>query len=348
MKMKWIRRCWGIFCTIGVIYLFISLKKAHTEINDLPVPKISKEEARRLFDNRCEEVDREFRDRPEDFDDYAEKGGCLAAKGRWEESLLYYLEDLERRPHSAYRYLGVSNVYYNLGRYREAIHYVRRGISLDRGNPVSHYSLAFLLEKVTEWDEALVEYQQVLRWVKEHGEGTIYANVYSTDHLKRELLQEAIQRLEKKVKEKISEKKTPRVLDKEDQKDQGEDQATTSQAQYANYCKGIEYQIHTMPRDSRRQLAWAFCRTHASDTAGAEAAFLAALEQDAGNPYLYLFIAGHYRNHGQNHKTVSELRRGLGQNRLNPVIQYLLAQAYENIGRFKEARALYQEVLNPS
>ena len=254
--------------------------------------------------------------------------------------------ELERRPNRPINYYSVPNAYYNLGRHREAIHEARRGLSLDRNNPVSHYHLAFFLEKAGEWSEALSEYRTVLRWVEEHGEGTLYPPIYLTNQLTRERLQAAIQRLEKKgAEEKVPEEKP---LPLPERKGIDRERKATPNEQHADYCQQIERQVQRTPRDPRRQLAWAFCRIHAGDLAGAEVAFLAALEQDAGNPYLYIFLALHYQRQGQHANAVSELRRGLGQRKFghsfNPVIQYLLAQAYEPIGRFKQARMLYEQV----
>ena len=307
---------------------------------------MSQDEARRFIVKRCRELNQELREHPEDFKRYGELGSCLeGVEGRLEDAMGYYLEELERRPYFASSYHLVANSHSKLGQYDMAIHEARRGLSLDRKNPVSHHVLAFLLEKAGEWNEALTEYREVLEWIKEHGEGARYGRFYSTDRYKREDLQLTINRLEKKVVEEVvSEQPPPPQLENEAK---ARMEAGSAKEEYASYCQDMDSQVKMMPKDSRRQLARAFCLIHSGDLAGAESAFLSALEQDAGNPYLYLFIANHYLNQRQPSKAVSELRRGLGQTaRGNPVIQYRLAQAYEDVGRFKEAGILYKQVLS--
>ena len=347
MKKKKVHGWMVVLCILGVGGFFISLWERSDTISIVYASEMSKKEAKRLFHEGCQELDVELQEHPDSFDRYGEIAGCLAGQGQWTEALPYYLEELERRPHVPFSYHVISNAYYNLGRHHKAIHEARRGLSLDRNNPVSHYNLAVLLEEVREWNEALSEYQTVFRWVKEHGEGKVYNESYATAHLTREHLQTAIQRLEKKkTKEKASEEILPPLSEK---KDISEGKEVPPHEQYAHYCQEIKRQVEATPRDPRRQLVWAFCRIHSGDLAGAEAAFLAALEQDAGNPYNYLFLAAHYQHQGKHDKAISELRRGLGQlkffgHSFNPVMQYLLAQAYEAVGRFKEARILYLEV----
>ena len=336
----------SMFCVIAMLGLMGDSYEILAETSKAQVSEMSKEEAERLHEERCRKLDQMLGEHPETFDRYGERGACLATEGRWEEALPYVLEQLERHPDRPGSYYNVSNTYYKLARYSDAIHEARRGLSLDRNNPVSHYLLAFLLEEAGESNEALSEYRTVLRWVEVHGEGTLYRRIYLTHQLTRERLQEAIQRLEKKGAEaKVAEEK-PFPLP--ERKDIDRERKATPHEQHADYCQQIERQVQRTPRDPRRQLAWAFCRIHAGDLAGVEVAFLAALEQDAGNPYNYLFLAAHYQHQGKHDKAISELRRGLGQRKFghsfNPVIQYLLAQAYEPIGRFKQARMLYEQV----
>ena len=345
MKKKKLQGWMVTLCALSVVSLLISLLEGPDTTFSVYASEMSRKEAKRLFHEGCQELDVELQEHPDSFDRYGEIAGCLAGQGQWTEALPYYLEELERRPHVPFSYHVISNAYYNLGRHHKAIHEARRGLSLDRNNPVSHYNLAFLLEEVREWNEALSEYREVFRWVKEHGEGTLYNSGYSTDHLTREKLQAAIQRLkEKGAKEKAPEERPLPLPERKI----SEEKAIPHE-QYAHYCQEIKRQVEARPRDPRRQLAWAFCRIHAGDLAGAEVAFLRALEQDASNPYNYLFLAAHYQRQGKHTKAISELRRGLGQRKFfgqsfNPVTQYLLARAYEAVGRFKEARILYLEV----
>ena len=235
----------SVFCIISLLSLLINLPEIHAETSKVQVSEMSKEEAKRFLEERCRELDQMLREHPETFDRYGERGACLATYGQWAEALPYFLEELERRPNRPINYYSVPNAYYNLGRHREAIHEARRGLSLDRNNPVSHYHLAFFLEKAGEWSEALSEYRTVLRWVEEHGEGTLYPPIYLTNQLTRERLQAAIQRLEKKgAEEKVPEEKP---LPLPERKGIDRERKATPNEQHADYCQQIERQVQRTP-----------------------------------------------------------------------------------------------------
>lgn len=296
------------------------------------------------YKENCNTIDQRLQDNTATFDDYMGKGNCLKilenrtkeAQSYYLKSLPYFIEKLEQHP-SVYSYFALASIYSEAGQYHEAIHAARRGISLDRVNPTSHNSLAIFLEQAGKYKEALEEYKAVLHWVEENGEGTLYAQSYTTDELTRAGLKKTIRRLEAILKK----NEAVRFPEKRPTDQVAEEPA---QDEYSRYCKQIQQFIQTAPRHAQRQAAWAYCQVHAGNLGNAEQAFLTALEEDAGNPYLSFFIANYYSNQGKYQKAINELRIMLGWDKYNPVFQYLLAKSYEHIGEFKEARKFYEVV----